>query len=125
RLASLGPDAIAALVVLFLAIPQGLAYATIAGLPPAAGLYAAALPTVVGSLFRSSKHVVVGPSNALSLLVGAGVIAASDRLPMEGAIALALGVAVFQLAATALRLSAIVDYISSPSVLCFITVAEW
>lgn len=111
----------AAVAVLFLAIPQGLAYATIAGLPPAAGLYAAALPTMVGSLFRSSKHVVVGPTNALSLLVGGAVIAASDQDPMAIAIALALGVAVFQLVATALRLDAVVDYISSPTVLGYIT----
>jgi sulfate permease, SulP family len=121
RLASLGPDAMAAVVVLFLAIPQGLAYATIAGLPPAAGLFAAALPTVIGSLARSSRHVVVGPTNALSLLVGAAVIATSDHDPMEVAIALAFGVALFQLVATALRLSAIVDYISSPTVLGYIT----
>ncbi|MFO7567055.1 MAG: SulP family inorganic anion transporter [Enhygromyxa sp.] len=121
RLAGFGPDAMAATVVLFLAIPQGLAYATIAGLPPAAGLYAAALPTIVGSLFRSSRHVVVGPTNALSLLVGAAVIGTSAHDPMEVAIALAFGVALFQLVATALRLSAIVDYISSPTVLGYIT----
>lgn len=121
RLAGLGPDAIAAAAVLFLAIPQGLAYATIAGLPPAAGLYAAALPAIIGSLFRSSRHVIVGPTNALSLLVGAAVIAASDHPPMEVALALALGVAAFQLVATALRLSAIVDYISSPTVLGYMT----
>src|SRR5262245_56702980 len=109
---SLAPDALAALVVLLLAIPQVLAYATIAGLPPAAGLYAAALPAVVGSLFRSSKHTIVGPTNALSLLVGAAVIASTAHDPLAVGIALALGVAVFQLVATALRLSAIVDYIS-------------
>ncbi|HVI00669.1 MAG TPA: SulP family inorganic anion transporter [Enhygromyxa sp.] len=120
-LGSLGPDAGAALVVLFLAIPQGLAYATIAGLPPAAGLYAAALPTVVGSLFRSSKHVIVGPTNALSLLVGAAVIATSEHDPIAVGIALAFGVALFQLVATALRLSTVVDYISSPTVLGYIT----
>lgn len=118
---TLGPDAGAAAAVLFLGIPQGLAYATIAGLPPAAGLFAATLPAIVGSLFRSSKHVVVGPTNALSLLVGAAVIASTDHSPMEVGIALALGVAVFQLVATALRLSAIVDYISSPTVLGYIT----
>lgn len=120
-LAALGPDAGAAVVVLFLAIPQGLAYATIAGLPPAAGLYAAALPAVIGSLFRSSKHVIVGPTNALSLLVGAAVIATSDHDPVAVAIALAFGVALFQLVATALRLSTVVDYISSPTVLGYIT----
>jgi SulP family sulfate permease len=117
----LAPDVTAALAVLLLAIPQGLAYATIAGLPPASGLYAAALPAVVGSLFRSSKHVIVGPTNALSLLVGAAVIASTAHDPLAVGIALALGVALFQLVATALRLSAIVDYISSPTVLGYMT----
>lgn len=120
-LASLGPDAAAAVVVLFLAIPQGLAYATIAGLPPAAGLFAAALPTVIGSLARSSRHVIVGPTNALSLLVGAAVIQTSDHDPVAVAVALAFGVAAFQLLATALRLDTVVDYISSPTVLGYIT----
>lgn len=115
------PDAAAAATVLFLAVPQGLAYATIAGLPPAMGLYAAALPAIVGSLFRSSRHVVVGPTNALSLLVGGAVIATSSAAPAEVAIALALGVGLFQLVATLLRLSSVVDYISSPIVLGYIT----
>ena len=121
RLRGLGPDVTAAGAVFFLGVPQGLAYATIAGLPPAMGLYAATLPAMVGSLARSSRHVVVGPTNALSLLVGAAVVATSSHEPMQVAIALALGVAAFQLVATALRLSAVVDYISSPTVLGYIT----
>jgi len=68
-------DLTAALTVTFLGIPQGLAYALIADLPPIVGLYAATLPATVGSLFRSSRHVVSGPTNALSLLVG-GVVGA-------------------------------------------------
>lgn len=120
-LAALAPDAGAAIVVLFLAIPQGLAYATIAGLPPAAGLFAAALPVVISSLVRSSRYVIVGPTNALSLLVGAAVIATSDHDPIAVAIALAFAVALFQLVATALRLSTVVDYISSPTVLGYMT----
>lgn len=121
RIRALGPDTGAAAAVFFLGVPQGLAYATIAGLPPAMGLWAATLPAIVGSLFRSSKHVVVGPTNALSLLVGGAVIATTEYPPLEVAIALALGVAVFQLVATLLRLSAVVDYISSPTVLGYIT----
>ena len=58
-------DVVAAGAVAFLAVPQGLAYATIAGLPPAMGLYAAAVPTIIGSLFRSSSHVVAGPTSYL------------------------------------------------------------
>lgn len=115
-------DAGAALVVLFMAIPQGVAYAVIAGLPPATGIYAATLPAIVGSLFRSSRHVITGPTNAVSLLVGGatiGLVGGAD--PVQVAIGLALLVGLFQLAAGVLKLGALVDYISSPVVLGYIT----
>ena len=66
-------DFMAALAVTFMAVPQGVAYAVIAGLPPAMGLYAASIPCIVGGLMRSSKHVITGPTNALSLLVAGAV----------------------------------------------------
>lgn len=75
RTRDLPHDLVAAVAVAVLSVPQGVAYALIAGLPPAAGLYAAALPAVIGGLLRSSRWVVAGPSNALSLLVGGGVAA--------------------------------------------------
>jgi SulP family sulfate permease len=121
RLRELSPNLWSAIAVLFLTVPQGLAYATVAGLPPAMGLYAAGIPAIVGSLVHSSKHIIVGPTNSLSLLVGGAILAASSHSPLEVAIALALGVAAFQLVATALRLSAVVDYVSSPTVLGYIT----
>lgn len=114
-------DAIAAVAVLFLAVPQGLAYATIAHLPPVMGLYAAALPTVVGAIFRSSRHVISAPSNAVSLLVGAAVVSKIEADPVQMAVTLALMVGLFQAAAGLLRLGALVDYISSSVVLGYIT----
>lgn len=114
-------DAVAAFAVLFLAVPQGLAYATIAGLPPAVGLYAAAIPTAIGALFRSSSHVVSGPTNAVSLLVGAAVAAGMGADPVTVALTLALMVGLFQASAGLLRLGALVDYISSAVVLGYIT----
>jgi len=114
-------DLSAALAVCFLAVPQGLAYATIAGLPPAVGLYAAAVPTIVGSLFRSSSYVVAGPTNALSLLVGGAVAAGLGGDPVAVALTLALMVGAMQLAAGLLRLGAVVDYISGPVVLGYIS----
>jgi len=117
-------DILAALTVTFLGIPQGLAYAMIADLPPVVGLYAATIPAILGSLFRSSRHVVSGPTNALSLLVG-GVVAAlavtHGASPVDVALALALGVGVIQLTAGALRLGTLVDFISAPVVLGYIT----
>src|SRR5690349_1535299 len=121
RLRELSPDLSSAFSVLFLSIPQGLAYATIAGLPPAMGLYAAAVPAIVGSLVHSSKHIIIGPTNSLSLLVGGAVLAMSSHSPVEVVLALALGVAAFQLVATMLRLNAVVDYVSSPTVIGYVT----
>ncbi len=114
-------DLTAAAVVCFLAVPQGLAYATIAGLPPAMGLYAAAVPAIVGSLFRSSSHVLAGPTNALSLLVGAAVATGLGGDPAGVALTLALMVGVLQLSAGLLRLGSLVDYISGSVVLGYIT----
>ena len=114
-------DFLAAFTVLFLAVPQGLAYATIAGLPPAVGLYAAAVPTIVSALFRSSSHVVSGPTNALSLLVGTAVAAGLGADPVEIALTLALMVGLIQAGAGLLRLGSVVDFISSAVVLGYIT----
>jgi len=113
-------DLTAALAVTFLAAPQGIAYALIAGLPPAMGLYAACLPAIVGSLLRSSKHVVAGPTNALSLLVGTAVIS-SGMDPTSTALTLALLVGAIQLGAGLFRLGVLVDYISTPVVVGYIT----
>src|SRR5215208_2319664 len=119
RLIDLRHDLLASLTVTFLDIPQGVAYAIIAGLPPAMGLYAAAVPAIVGALFRSSRHVVTGPTNALSLLVGSAVAAGSlqsGTSPVEVAVTLAFLVGVMQFLAGMLRLDTMTDYISHPVV---------
>lgn len=120
-LADLPKDLVAAVAVAFLAVPQGVAYAMIAGLPPAMGLYAATLPTIVGSLFRSSRHVVTGPTNAVSLLVATAVAAHTSDDPVVIAVTLAFMVGVLQLAAGLLQLGSSVYFISSPVVLGYIT----
>lgn len=63
--ADLAAGAIGAVVVL----PQGIAFATLAGLPPQYGLYAAMVPAIVAALWGSSWHLVSGPTNAISLVV--------------------------------------------------------
>src|SRR5581483_181407 len=81
------------------------------------GLYAAAIPAIVGALFRSSRHVVTGPTNALSLLVGSAVAAQAAQngaSPMAIGVTLAFMVGVIQFFAGLLRLDAIADYISQP-----------
>jgi SulP family sulfate permease len=62
-------DGIAALTVAAIAVPQAMAYAQIAGLPPQYGLYTAFVLTALGSLFGSSSHLISGPTNAISLVV--------------------------------------------------------
>ncbi|MEZ4241567.1 MAG: SulP family inorganic anion transporter [Myxococcota bacterium] len=113
-------ELVPALGVAMLSIPQGLAYAVIAGLPPAAGLYAGALPAVVGSLIRSSRTALVGPSNAVSLLVATSVISQLPD-PLAAAATLALMVGVMQILAGVLRLDALVDFISRSVVTGYIT----
>jgi SulP family sulfate permease len=124
RLSSLRRDFLASLTVTFLDIPQCVAYAMIAGLPPEAGLYAAAVPAVVGALFRSSQQVVTGPTNALSLLVGSAVAAEVARggvSPVEVGITLAFMVGALQFLAGLLRLDTLADYISHPVVRGYLT----
>lgn len=118
---AVGPDALAAVTVLFLGVPQGLAYATIAGLPPVVGLYAAAIPAIIGSLLRSSPLVIAGPTNALSLLVGASLAPELGADPTALALTLALLVGLFQASAGVLRLGSLVDFISTAVVLGYIT----
>ncbi|HEY7313522.1 MAG TPA: SulP family inorganic anion transporter, partial [Gemmataceae bacterium] len=62
-------DLIAGLTVAAIAVPQAMAYAQIAGMPPQYGLYTAFLVTALGSLFGSSRHLISGPTNAISLVV--------------------------------------------------------
>jgi len=62
-------DALAGLVGAVIVLPQGVAFATLAGMPPEYGLYAAMIPAVIAALFGSSFHLVSGPTNALSILL--------------------------------------------------------
>lgn len=65
-------DATAALTVALLTVPQAMAYALLAGLPLSAGLFAAIYSSIIASVFGSSRHLIVGPSNAIAILVQAG-----------------------------------------------------
>lgn len=66
---TLRADALAGLVGAIIVLPQGVAFATLAGMPPQYGLYAAMIPAVIAALFGSSFHLVSGPTNALSILL--------------------------------------------------------
>jgi SulP family sulfate permease len=62
-------DLIAGLTGAVLALPQGVAFATIAGMPPEYGLYAGMVPAVIAALFGSSWHLVSGPTTAASIVL--------------------------------------------------------
>jgi len=66
---SLRADLVAGLVGALIVLPQGVAFATLAGMPPEYGLYAAMIPAIVAALWGSSFHLVSGPTNAISLVV--------------------------------------------------------
>ena len=66
-------DALAALIVTIMLIPQSLAYALLAGLPPQVGLYASILPLVAYAVFGTSRTLAVGPVAVVSLLTAAAV----------------------------------------------------
>lgn len=66
-------DGIAAVIVTIMPIPQSLAYALLAGLPPQVGLYASILPLIAYAIFGTSKALAVGPVAVISLMTAAAV----------------------------------------------------
>jgi SulP family sulfate permease len=91
------PDVVAGATVAVLAIPQCIAYAAIAGLPPTYGLYSAVVATIAGALWGSSRHLSTGPTNAISILVLSiltplAAIGAPEYLVAASAMAIMVGV---------------------------------
>ena len=119
---TLRADATAGLISAIVVLPQGVAFATLAGMPPEYGLYCAMVPAMIAALFSSSWHAVSGPTNAVSLFVFATVspLAAPGSGEyislvltlsfMAGALMLAMGV---------LRLGRLVNFISHTVVVGF------
>ena len=70
---TLRADFLAGLTGAVIVLPQGVAFAMIAGLPPVYGLYSAMVPAVVAALFGSSHHLISGPTTAISIVVFATV----------------------------------------------------
>jgi SulP family sulfate permease len=114
-------DVIAALTLWALLVPEAMAYAGIAGMPPETGLYAAPLALIAYAIFGSSRHLDVGPSSAvaaLSFSVVAGVLGASAVVGgaewVVLSIALALMVGIFLIIGGFLRLGVLADFLSRP-----------
>ncbi|KPF49288.1 sulfate transporter [beta proteobacterium AAP121] len=122
--ATLRSDALAAVLAAVLVLPQGIAFAALAGLPPAWGLYAAVVPTAVAALAGSSRQVLTGPTNALSLALGAALAplaVAGSAEYLRLALVLTLMVGALQLAVALLRLGVLTHFISPSVMLGFTT----
>lgn len=119
-------DLMAGLTVGVMLIPQGMAYALIAGLPPEYGLYASLIPLVVYSLLGTSRQLAVGPvamdSLFVAITVSAMAVAGSEHY-IELAILLALMIGAMQLVFGLIRLGFLVNFLSRPVVVGFTTAA--
>lgn len=113
--ADLGGDLSAGLIVAVMLIPQGMAYAMLAGLPPVIGLYASTVPLFIYALFGTSRQLAVGPVAMVSLLTLAGVSPLAEPGTPEYiglVLLLALMVGVLQFALGALRGGFVVNFLS-------------
>jgi sulfate permease, SulP family len=121
---TLTSDLVAAVIVTIMLIPQSLAYAMLAGLPPEMGLYASILPLVAYAVFGTSRALAVGPVAVVSLMTAAAV----GNLALQGtaeyiaaAIALAFLSGVMLVLMGVLRLGFIANFLSHPVIAGFIT----
>ena len=117
-------DLVAAIIVTIMLIPQSLAYALLAGLPPVVGLYASILPLVAYAVFGTSRTLAVGPVAVVSLMTAsaAGAVAAQGtELYLEAAITLAALSGIMLAVLGLLRLGFLANLLSHPVISGFIT----
>ncbi|MBE7734565.1 SulP family inorganic anion transporter [Devosia faecipullorum] len=121
---TLASDLVAALIVTIMLIPQSLAYALLAGLPPETGLYASVLPLIAYAIFGTSSALAVGPVAVISLMTASAV----GRIAAEGsvdyasaAIVLAMLSGLMLLAMGLFRLGFVANFLSHPVISGFIT----
>lgn len=120
---SLTEDLLAAVIVAIMLIPQSLAYALLAGLPPEMGLYASILPLLVYTLFGSSRVLSVGPVAVMSLMTAAalGSLSLSAENYMVAAMTLAFMVGLLLFVLGVFKLGFVANFMSHPVVTGFIT----
>jgi sulfate permease, SulP family len=112
-------DVLAGLSVAAVAVPQAMAYAMIAGLPAQYGLYTAIVMTFVGALFDSSRQLINGPTNAISIALLSAVGAFSQDERIQAAILISFMAGAIQLAISVLRLGDLTRYISHSVIVGF------
>lgn len=119
---TLRADTIAGLIGALVVLPQGVAYATLAGLPPQYGLYCAMVPAIVAALWGSSRHSVAGPTNAVSLVVFAtlssiAVPGSSEYISLALTVAFMSGILLLGLGV--LGAGGLVNFVSNTVVVAF------
>lgn len=126
RIGTLRNDLSAGLIVAVMLIPQGMAYAMLAGLPPVMGLYASTFPLIVYAIFGSSRQLAVGPVAMISLLVFAGVSRLAEPASEQylGLVfLLALIVGILQFAMGLLRAGVLINFLSGAVISGFTSAA--
>ncbi len=119
---SIRADFIAGLTGAVIVLPQGVAFATIAGLPPEYGLYTAMVTPIVAALFGSSFHLVSGPTTAISIVVFSAISHHADPGTAEFlslTLTLTFLAGVYQLVFGLARLGALVNFVSHTVVIGF------
>ncbi|MES2282350.1 MAG: SulP family inorganic anion transporter [Pseudomonadota bacterium] len=119
---TLRADALAGLLGAVLVLPQGIAFATLAGLPPEYGLYTAVIPCIIAALFGSSWHVMSGPTNANSLALFAmlsPLAFAFSPAYIQLALVVTIMVGIMQWLIGTLRLGSLANFISPAALFGF------
>jgi SulP family sulfate permease len=119
-------DLLGGVIVAIMLVPQGMAYAMLAGLPPQVGLYASIVPLIIYGLLGTSRTLAVGPVAIVSLLVASGVAPLADAGSAEYlqlALTLAFLVAIIQFIMGVVRAGFLVNFLSHPVVAGFTSAA--
>lgn len=119
----LRPDLIAAITVWAIVVPESMAYASIAGMPPETGLYAATLPLLAYAVFGSSKRMNVGPSAATAAVSAATILPLSGGDParfIQLTVLLAFMAGVLLMIGGLLKFGSIAKFLSEPVLMGFL-----
>lgn len=115
-------DIIAGITGAIIVLPQGVAFAIIAGLPPEYGLYSAIIPAIVAALFGSSRHLISGPTTAISIVIFttlSPLVQPSSPEYIQMALTLTFLAGLFQFGLGVARLGALVNFVSHSVVVGF------
>lgn len=117
-------DLIAGLTVAIVVVPQAVAFAAIAGMPPQYGLYAGMIPPIIAAFFGSSRHLMSGPTTAASIVLLSSLSVFAEPMSPEYvtlAITLTFMVGIIELGMGLARMGAVVNFISHSVVVGFTT----